>query len=104
MCPSWRLALPAQTRPPGDLYLPLPWLDLQQLRKTPEGEGSRRRRLPGFVRQEGVTRLDDDSPSRLLPRLSVRQPQPRRYTLRYTSWRDDQDHRHDRPSIALPAL
>ena len=28
LCPSRRLALPAQTREPSDLYLPLPWLDL----------------------------------------------------------------------------
>src|ERR1700704_1733716 len=96
MRPSWRLALPAQTWEPSDLYLPLPWLDFQQLRKAPEGEGSRWCRLPRFVRQGGVTRLDEDCPPRLLPRLSVRQPQSGRYFVGDVSWRDDEDHRHDR--------
>ena len=60
------------------VHLPVPRLDVQQQRQAAQGQGPARRRLPGAVQPERLARPDQGRAVRVLPRLPVRQPQPRR--------------------------
>ena len=82
------------------LHLPLPRLDLQQLRQAAEGEGPRGRGLPGTLQQGRLARPDQGAALRELPRLPVRQPQPGRRAAHRVPRRGDEDHRHDRRPVA----
>ena len=64
------------------LHLPVPRLDLQQQRKTPQGQGRSHRWLSGAVQQRRLTRPDQGGAVRELSRLPLRQPQPRRAATR----------------------
>ena len=84
-----------------ELHLPVPRLDLQQRRQAAQGQGPRRRRLPRAASTaNGSHDLTKLPALRELPRLPVRQRQPRRAAARGAPGRGDQDHRHDRRPVA----
>ena len=63
--------------------------------KDPDGAG-----YPDTFNKDGSPRPDQGGALRELPRLPVRQPQPRRAAADRAPRRADQDHRHDRRPVA----